>query len=431
MCNIINKMQKVRDALLLQKRELETRLKEEYIEREGDLKLGQPIIKVIIGPRRAGKSFFALHFLKKAGNFGYVNFDDERLAGLTNYDEIITSLNSLYNHPQEILFDEIQNLEKWELFVNRLQRQGLNLILTGSNSHLLSKELATHLTGRHFLILILPFSFKEYLRSDKKEYTSTELREKLSQYLIEGGYPEPLMKNLDKQEYISSLFNAIVYKDIVKRHRIRNPSEIDNLALYLISNIAQEYSYRSLTKNCGIKSSHTVEKYLGYLEEAFIFFTLNKFSYKVKEQLSSNKKVYCIDNSFIHANAFKVSPDWGRLYENQVAIELKKGELQNHFQVYYWKNQQQEEVDFVVKEGTKIKQLIQVCFNLQNAVTINRETRALVKASRELKCPNAIVITESLEREEEVEWFGDKAKIKFIPLWKWLLEPSERNQRTK
>lgn len=414
-------MQEIRDALLLQKRELEARLKEDYIEREGDLKLNQPIIKVIIGPRRSGKSFFALHFLKKAGGFGYVNFDDERLAALTNYDEIITTLNSLYNHPKEILFDEIQNLGKWELFVNRLQRQGFNLVLTGSNSHLLSKELATHLTGRHFLVLVLPFSFKEYLRLDKKEHTSAEIREKLSQYLIDGGYPEPLVKNLNKREYISSLFNAVVYKDIVKRYKIRNPLEIENLAFYLISNIAQEYSYRSLTKNCGIKSSHTVEKYLNYLEEAFIFFTINKFAYKIKEQLSSNKKVYCIDNGFIQAKAFKVSPDWGKLYENLVAIELKKGELQNHFQIYYWKNQLQEEVDFVVKEGTKVKQLIQVCFNLQNLETRNREIRALVKASRELKCANAMVITENLEGEEEVEWFGDKAKIKFIPLWKWLL----------
>ena len=415
-------MQAIRDALLLQKRELETRLKEDYVERQGDLKLSQPIIKVIIGPRRAGKSFFALHFLRKTGNFGYVNFDDEKLTAITNYDEIITSLNSLDDNPKEILFDEIQNLEKWEIFVNRLQRQGFNLVLTGSNSHLLSKELATHLTGRHLLVLILPFSFKEYLSLDKREHTSTEIREKLSRYLIEGGYPEPLVKNLDRHEYISTLFNAIAYKDIVKRYKIRNPSEIENLAFYLISNVAQEYSYRSLTKNCGVKSSHTTEKYLGYLEEAFIFFTINRFDYKVKEQLSSNKKAYCMDNGFIQAKAFKVSPDWGKLYENLVAIKLKKEELQNHFQVYYWKNQQQEEVDFVVKEGTKIRQLIQVCFSFKNLETQNREIRALVKASQELKCANAIVITENLEREEEVEWFGDKVNIKFIPLWKWLLE---------
>ncbi|MBI4980446.1 ATP-binding protein [Candidatus Woesearchaeota archaeon] len=412
-------MHEIKDALLQQKRELEARLKEDYVEREGNLKLNQPLIKVIIGPRRAGKSFFALHFLKN--NFGYVNFDDERLATLTNYDELITTLNSLYSHPKEVLFDEIQNLGKWELFVNRLQRQGFNLILTGSNSHLLSQELATHLTGRHLLILIFPFSFKEYLRLEKKEHTSTEIREKLSQYLIDGGYPEPCVKNLDRREYISSLFNAIVYKDIVKRYKIRNSSEIENLAFYLISNVAQEYSYRSLTKNCGIKSSHTIEKYMGYLEEAFVFFTLNKFAYKVREQLSSNKKIYCIDNSFIQAKAFQVRPDWGKLYENLVAIELKKGELQNHFQIYYWKNQLGEEVDFVVKEGAKVTQLIQVCFNLQNLETRNREIRALVKAIHELRCTKAIVITENQEGEEEVEWFGLKGRIKFVPLWRWLL----------
>lgn len=413
-------MQEIKDALLQQKRELEAKLKEDYVEREGNLKLSQPLIKVIIGPRRAGKSFFALHFLKN--NFGYVNFDDERLAGLTNYDEIVTALNSLYHHPKEVLFDEIQNLDKWELFVNRLHRQGFNLILTGSNSHLLSQELATHLTGRHLSVLIFPFSFKEYLRLEKKEYTSAEIREKLSQYLIEGGYPEPYVKNLERKEYISSLFNAIVYKDIVKRYKIRNPSEIENLAFYLISNVAQEYSYRSLTRNCGVESPHTIEKYLGYLEEAFVFFTLNKFAFKVREQLSSNKKIYCVDNGFIQAKAFQVRPDWGKLYENLVAIELKKGELQNHFRIYYWKNQQGEEVDFVVRKGLKVVQLIQVCFNLQNSETKNREIRALVKAIHELKCTNAFVITENQEGEEEVEWFGLRGRIKFIPLWKWLLQ---------
>lgn len=415
-------LQEIKEMLILQKREIETRLKENYIERNQDLKLNNDLIKVIIGPRRAGKSFFAIHFLNKKGKFGYVNFDDEKLIEVENYDEIITAINSVYDNPKFILFDEIQNLPKWELFANRLQRQGYNLVITGSNSNLLSKELATHLTGRHLLTNIFPFSFKEYLKLDNKELITSEIKEKMSQYLLNGGYPEILSKKVELKEYLSNLFNSIIYKDIIKRYKIRNPKQIEDLALYLISNIANEYSYNSLTKIGKIKSSHTTEKYLNYLEESFILFSLSRFSYKVKEQLSSNKKIYCIDNGFIQAKAFKLSLDMGRLYENMVACKLKKEEVEGKLGFYYWKNQQQEEVDFVIKEGTKVKQLIQVCFfNINNLETKNREIRALIKSGKELKCKNLLIITEDIEAEEKIEWFGDKAIIKFIPLWKWLL----------
>ena len=418
---MIYMLQEIKERTILQKREIEVKLKEKYIERNQDLKLNNDLIKVIVGPRRAGKSFFAIHFLNKRGKFGYVNFDDEKLVEVENYDEIITAMNSVYDNPKFVLFDEIQNLPKWELFVNRLQRQGYNLVITGSNSNLLSKELATHLTGRHLLTNIFPFSFKEYLKLENKELTTIETKDKLSQYLLNGGYPEILSKKVELKEYLSILFNSIIYKDIVKRYKIRNPKQIEDLVLYLISNIANEYSYNSLTKVGKIKSSHTTEKYLGYLEESFVLFSLNRFSYKVKEQLSSNKKIYCIDNGFIQAKAFKLSPDIGKLYENVVACKLKKEEVDGKLKFYYWKNQQQEEVDFVIKEGTKVKQLIQVCFNINNLETKNREIRALVKAGKELKCNNLLIITEDIEIKEKSEWFGDKATIIYIPLWKWLL----------
>jgi len=414
-------LQEIKEILTLQKREIEAKLKEKYIERSQDLKLNNDLIKVIVGPRRAGKSFFAIHFLNKQGKFGYVNFDDEKLVEVGNYDEIITAMNSVYDNSKFVLFDEIQNLPKWELFANRLQRQGYNLVITGSNSNLLSKELATHLTGRHLLTNIFPFSFKEYLKFENKELITSEIKEKLSQYLFNGGYPEILSKKVELKEYLSNLFNSILYKDIVRRYKIRNPNQIENLAIYLISNIANEYSYNSLTNIGKIKSSHTTEKYLGYLEESFILFSLSRFSYKIKEQLSSNKKIYCVDNGFIQAKAFKLSPDFGKLYENVVALELKRKELNDDIKIYYWKNQQQEEVDFVVKEGLKIKQLIQVCFDINNLETKNREVRALIKSGKELKCNDLLIITEDTEKEEKAEWFGDKAVIKFIPLWKWLL----------
>lgn len=416
----------IRDILLIQKRELEAKLKERYVERDVNLKkIDNDMIKVIIGPRRAGKSFFAVHLLSKLGSFGYANFDDEKLVEVKDYDEIVNTINTLYNNPKYLLFDEIQNLEKWELLVNRLQRQGYNLVITGSNSKLLNRELATHLTGRHLLINIFPFSFRESLKLEDKELTKNETREKLSCYLTYGGYPEPLVKKLDYKDYLSTLFSSVIYKDIVKRFRIRSAQAIEDLAVYLISNIAKEFSYNTLSKVTKCKSVHTVEKYLNYLEEAFTFFELCKFSFKVKEQTISNKKIYCIDNGFVYAKAFRFSSDVGKLYENIVAIELKKQEMNGVANVYYWKSKQQDEVDFIVKRGTKIEQLVQVCYSMDDIKTKEREVRALINASKELKCKNLLVITEDYEAEEWTEWFGTRRKVRFVPLWKWLLsEPA-------
>ncbi len=412
----------IRDILLIQKRELESRLREKYVERAADSKkLTSGLINVIMGPRRAGKSFFAVHALSKMGAFGYANFDDEKLVETKDYNEIINAINSIYNSPKYLLLDEIQNLEKWELFANRLHRQGYSLVITGSNSNLLGKELATHLTGRYSLINIFPFSFKEYLDTEGKELTESETKEKLFNYLTYGGYPEPLLKKAEYKDYLSTLFNSIIYKDIVKRFRIRYVQAIEDLAVYLISNTAQEFSYNTLSRITKCKSVHTVQKYLGYLEEAFLFFKIDRFSFKVREQISSNKKIYCIDNGFIHAKAFRFSPDIGKLYENIVAVELKKSEMNGHANIYYWKSQQQEEVDFVVRQGIKIKQLIQVCHDISEIKTKDREVRALLKAGREFGCKNLLVLTEDYEGEEEISWFGISEKIRFMPLWKWLL----------
>ncbi len=416
----------IRDILLIQKRELESRLKEKYVERTGDSKkISSGLINVIIGPRRAGKSFFAVHALSRLGTFGYANFDDEKLLDTKDYNEIIDAINSLYNNPKYLLLDEIQNLDKWELFVNRLKRQGYNLVITGSNSNLLSKELATHLTGRYLLINIFPFSFKEYLDAKGIALTESEIKEELFAYLTYGGYPEPLLKKTEYKDYLSTLFNSIIYKDILKRFRIRHVQAMEDLAVYLISNTAQEFSYNTLSSVTKCRSVHTVQKYLGYLEEAFIFFKIGRFSFKVREQIASNKKIYCVDNGFIHAKAFKFSPDIGKLYENIVAVELKKLEMNGIANVYYWKSEQQEEVDFVIKQELKIKQLIQVCHDLGNIKTKDREVRSLLKASKELACNDLLVLTEDYEGEEEINWFGIRKKVRFMPLWRWLLNPLE------
>lgn len=155
----------LKDVILTQRRELESRLEEPYVERKTifNSDLGNDLIKVITGPRRSGKSFFGLHLIRQTRSYGYVNFDDERLVGIGDYNEIITGINAVYGNPRYLLLDEIQNLSRWEMFANRLQRQGFRLLITGSNANLLSSELATHLTGRHTSLVMFPFSFGEYL----------------------------------------------------------------------------------------------------------------------------------------------------------------------------------------------------------------------------------------------------------------------------
>lgn len=412
----------LRDILLSQRQELENKLKENYIGRiAATIDVNSPLIKVITGPRRSGKSFFAMHFLhKKLPKFGYLNFDDERILETKDYDDIVGGINAVYNNPKHLLFDEIQNLPKWELFVNRLQRQGLNLIITGSNAKLLSKELATHLTGRHLIINIFPFSFAEYLKTDNRELTTSEITTKLTQYLLTGGYPEPLIKKIDYKEYLSMLINSIIYKDIIKRYKIRAVGGIEDLASYLISNVACETSFNRLSSISKVKSPHTVEKYTGYLEEAYLFFSLRKFSYKIREQITANRKIYAIDNGMIYAKAFQLSANFGMLYENVVACELLKKAYQTDSSIFYYKNAQSEEVDFVIKQGTKVRQLIQVCYDINKPTTNKRELRSLLKAGKELKCNDLVLINSDIEKTETVEWFGIKGKIKFLPLWKWL-----------
>ena len=412
----------LRDALLLQKRELDLRTKETYVQRDAIVPGKESkLIKVIIGPRRAGKSFFTIHWLTDEGPFGYVNFDDEQLTGDQTTSDIVPAIESVYGNVSTLLLDEVQNLPNWELFVNRLSRQGYNLYVTGSNAHLLSKDLATHLTGRHTVTTILPFSYREYIRFEGGNLTESEYREYLDQYSETGGYPEPLVTNINHKEYLSRLFDAIIFKDIIRRYRVRDPQGLGDLATYLCSNSASEYSVHRLTQVTGCKSDLTVKKYLQYLEEAFLFFSVPRFSFKVREQLSSHKKIYCIDNGFITAKGFRVSENKGKLYENLVAIALKHQEFLDNLRVFYWKNPQGEEVDFVVQRGLQVSELIQVCVDAQDYATRQREMRALVKAGRDLNCDRLLILTREEEGEEEFEWFGMKGVVRMVPLWKWLL----------
>lgn len=410
----------VTDALITQRHEIESRLKERYIERDATIGgKSANLIRVISGPRRAGKSFFAMHMLPQDGRFGYVNFDDERLAARDG-DEIIAAVKEVFGAPEVLFLDEIQNLPNWELFVNRLQREGYHLFLTGSNSQLLSSELATHLTGRYLQTTLFPFSFKEVLRTRGKLITTAEKQAMLAQYIKNGGFPEVILKDLGAREYLSTLFDAVVYKDIVKRYHIRSVPAIEDLALYLISNVASEYSYSTLAKVTRSRSVHTVKKYLTYLEQTFLFFSVPRFSFKVREQITANRKIYCIDNGFIQAKAANFSENRGRLYENLVAITLKRHEMNGVLSCYTWKNAQQEEVDFVIRRQNRISELIQVCTHTGSPATKEREVRYLLKAGEELQCNQLRILTETEDRSVEEEWFGKKGTVIYEPIWKWL-----------
>jgi predicted AAA+ superfamily ATPase len=415
----------LKDVIIGQQAGLESAFREKYVEREvGALPLEHNLIKVVMGPRRAGKSFYVLHTLMHAGKFGYANFDDEALVEVKDYDEILSEINQVYGNPKILFFDEIQNLQKWELFVNRLQRQGYNIIITGSNSKLLSRELATHLTGRYLPTVILTFSFKEYLAAkgiDSDKLTKQKREETLLEYMRNGGYPETIMKKLNTKEYLDVLFDSILYKDVVKRYNIRKGKEIEKLALYLISNTGGEFSYLSLANATGIGSSITSQKYAGFLEEAYLLFSINRFSYKTK-LAGQKKKAYCYDTGLLTAKAFQASPNFGRLFENTVAIHLKKGEIQKKFELYYWKDQQGHEVDFVRKEGARVAELIQACYSLEEKKTREREVRALLKAGKELHCKKLTMLTMKEDKKESEDWFGITGTVVYKPLWKWLLE---------
>jgi hypothetical protein len=415
----------IKQILLEQKEEIGGASKERIIDRgvmsEAKNAFSSDLIKVVMGVRRCGKSTLSHQFLKDK-SYGYVNFDDERLIGVSSKDlndflEVLEEINPGFKY---LLLDEVQNVEGWELFVNRLKRKSYDLVITGSNSNLLSKELATHLTGRYFNLELFPFSFKEFLSFknvtiSKDDFYKTRKRANfkrfLEQYLDIGGMPE-VYKLKAHKGYLRELFDKIISQDIINRYGIKYVKTLKELALYAISNFSSSLTYHKVKNVFDIKSVHTIKNYLNYLEEAYLIFQVNPFSFKVKEQIKQARKVYCIDTGLINSFVPKTTPDYGKLIENLVFLELKRRQKE----VYFY-TQPNYEVDFLIKEGLKIKQLIQVCFSLADNDTKKREIRALQKASDKLKCDNLVIITWDQEGSEA----KDSKEIRFIPLWKWLL----------
>lgn len=406
----------------------------ETFEREIEIPLEKPINRAIsiIGPRRAGKTYLMFNLIKKLlakypkENILYINFEKAGFLPLNSNDivllkEAFFGLNpSIKKKDTWFFLDEIQNVENWELFTRTCLDEGINVFLSGSSSRLLSKDIATSMRGRTLTFLVLPFSFKEYLISkgitSLKNFSSTEISKVtnlFNTYLFDGGYPEILIYPEQKDKILSNIFETALYKDVIEREKIRNVNSVMQLIKALLS--SKEFSinkFHNYLKSLNIKvGKNALYHYAKTLEDAFVVFLLKKFDLSYKKAQQSLPKVYFIDNGILTNNKID---DNGRLLENLVFLELFRRELD----IAYFQSLGQEEVDFVIKEGKKVKQLIQVCYELNNFATKEREISSLLKASEEFKCNNLMILANSQESEEIHK--GKKIIIK--PVWKWLLE---------
>lgn len=402
------------------------------IPRDIDIPIESPINRAIsiIGPRRTGKTYEMFYLIKKITKkyqkqqVLYVNLERADLGSI-NYSDLVIMLEVFYEiYPDNkqkkvwLFLDEIQNVSNWEKFVRTCLDQGIKVFLSGSSSKLLSKEIATSMAGRNLSYIILPFSFKEFLKAKKIEikrfYSSSEtakISNFLENYFNYGGYPETIVYEQEREKILMDIFNTAIYKDVIERSKIRNIKVMKVLIKALIS--SKEFSinkFYNFLKSQGMKvGKNVLYNYFGYLNDAFFVFPLHKFSFSYKKAEQSIPKIYFIDNGLLKTNGVD---DKGRLMENLVFIELMRRNLEIAY--YQFANG---EVDFVIKQRKKIKQLIQVCYNVDSFMTKERELKSLIKASKELKCKDLLVITLDVESEEK---FKNK-KIKFIPLWKWLL----------
>lgn len=386
------------------------------------LSANSSLAQVVIGVRRSGKSTLCTKFLlDNAVECAFVNFDDERLAALQTEDlnKLLEAIYIVYGDINAMFFDEIQNVESWPLFVNRLLRQRKRIFLTGSNSKLLSNELMTHLTGRHNKVELYPFSFAEFCRINAVDTTSITtkaigLRQNaLHRYLTTGGFPE-LQKEENPKNYIDGLFNAIIRNDIARRFKIRQEEVLRKMAAYLADNFAQEFSATSVSKMFGI-SNHTADKYFGYLKEAFLFVGVKKFSYKAIERVR-NEKCYVVDVAMASERKDTFSlENLGWRLENVVCIELLRRYHHQYAEVFYYK-EKSFEVDFLVAKNGMVQELIQVSYQITSEKTRQREINGLVQGAKKFNCRKLTLIT--FNTEEVIE--KDNETIHVVPATQWL-----------
>ena len=421
-----------RQIILEQREEILLDKHADYVQREkkGEVSTRTSLAQIITGVRRCGKSTLARMALKGL-RYGYVNFDDERLGGLeaTALNSILEAVYGVYGNFDYLLLDEIQNVAGWHLFVNRLLRNNIKIILTGSNSKLLSSEMASHLTGRYIPVELFPFSFTEYLQA-QKIYINNPFTAKgrglathyFMTYLHSGGFPEITYNEENEQTYLHNLFDAIVTRDIIYRYNIRHIRTFREIALWLTAHFSTEISYNRIKNIFGLGSENTAKNYVTYLEEAWLFVTLSKFSFKKQESLR-NKKIYLVDTSFAELAGKSDTENTGRLLENTVFLHLLRNRIRGDYEVYYYKKDV--EVDFVIYSKRSVNELIQVSVSLDDEKTRAREMRSLVRATRELHPKKATIIT--VDRKEDIKAEGIDISVK--PVAEWIFEQQNTNQR--
>ena len=396
---------------------------------EFDTKMAQ----VVIGVRRSGKSTLCHKVLLERGiKYGYVNLDDDRLADMKTEDlnTVLSCVYQLYGTDiPYLLLDEIQDVDGWYLFVNRLLRTDLHIFVTGSNAKLLSGELATHLTGRYNEIHLYPFSFSEYCQYHQVDTlgittkADADRKRSFMDYIHNGGFPE--MQGLrNKRAYVQSLIEAILRKDIKKRFKIRNIEALRKLAHHLINNACQEVNYDELSDMFRL-ADKTVKKYVDYLSHAFLIQLLTRHSFKSKERIR-NQKTYIVDTGLQGNRDNALTPEnLGWRLENVVYIELLRRCAYDFLDVYYHKPASRaKEIDFVVCDQNKVVELIQVAYEIDSPKAYDRETSSLVKAADFFSCNQLTLIAFTPTRDAVV----DGKTIHIISAFDWLLHNGTTNR---
>ena len=407
-----------------QRKERDELLSRPYLTRRGnqdtEMLLSSHLIKLITGPRRVGKSTQALLMLRNR-NFAYLNFDSQQLLDAWDADLVMRMLDDVYPGYEYLLLDEVQNLDAWDLWVSELYRLGKNLVITGSNAKMLSSEMATALTGKYLKVEMLPFSLEEFFDWNKLDLVRLSPEQQadasalMDDYLRNGGYPEVVASRQLTRTYLDTLFDSIVWKDVAKRHSVRNVTDLNDLALYLVSNFCNPVSANELTEELGFSSVNTTKKFMDYLHEPYLFYYLPRYNNKLKLMKKAPRKVYVVDNGFVAAKAFSLSDNLGRLLENQVFVELLRQGYDTDKTMFYYRSRNDKEVDFVLRKGTHIDRLVQVCYDMSNAKTEKREVDSLLECAAELNCSNLAIVTNDEERIIEKDGF----RIDVVPVAKW------------
>lgn len=381
--------------------------------------------QVVIGVRRSGKSTLCYQALQHAGvRYAYVDFDDERLAGLQadQLNDVLEILYKIYGDFNYLFLDEIQNVEGWHLFVNRMLRKKMHVVVTGSNAKLLSGELATHLSGRNKEISLYPFSFREFcgMKGVDTERKTTKVeafrRAAFDEYLKQGGFPE-LFTIEDKKPYVSTLVDNILKRDIEQRYKITYKAAFEKMAHHLLNVSPTKVVSSDLADIFHIKSEHTTKNYVEYLKQAYLLIGVQKYSAKSKVR-AVQEKVYAVDVAMMdqRENAF-AGENLGHRLETIVLIHLVRKCKLEGLDVYYL-NDRYGECDFLVCKGNSVIQAIQVSYDISTEKTRKREINGLMIAARQTQCNNLLLLTDH-ESSIIVE-SGNQIKVQ--PVYDWCLE---------